>query len=198
MRKVLEKLALLTMAVIASYQVAAGVSKFSSWAVFYYTLSFGVLVVAGLLLLIFGFEILKNPAVVIVATLIPLGIFMGLVYPFFPKYHICCLAFSILGILLIAATRGTGRLWKTLALALVHGMAGLFIFFLPIFIYLKGEASVKILWMSLGAAIIGGGGILLASLQLKKPLLPQRTVFLLLPWVLLFMVITLSLGLNAL
>ncbi len=198
MRKVLEKLALLSLVLIASYQVAAGINKFSSWAVFYYTLSFGVLVVAGLLLIIFGFEILKNPAVVIIAALIPLGIFMGLVYSFFPQYHFCCLAFSLVGIILITATRGTGKLWKTLSLALVHGIAGLFIFFLPVFIYLKGGASVKILWISMGAAIIGTGGILLASLQLKKPLLPLKTVLLLLPWVLLFMVITLSLGLNAL
>jgi len=52
----------------------------------YYMLGFGVLLVSGLLLIFLGWDILASPLVLTVATLIPLGISMGLMNQFCPKY----------------------------------------------------------------------------------------------------------------
>ncbi len=52
----------------------------------YYMLGFGVLLVSGLLLIFFGWDILESPYVLTVATLIPLGISLGLMNQFRPKY----------------------------------------------------------------------------------------------------------------
>jgi len=52
----------------------------------YYMMGFVVLLVSGLLLIFFGWGILESPYVLTVATLIPLGISMGLMNQFQPKY----------------------------------------------------------------------------------------------------------------
>ena len=52
----------------------------------YYMLGFAVLLVSGLLLIFFGWDILASPYVLTVATLIPLGISMGLMNQFRPMY----------------------------------------------------------------------------------------------------------------
>ncbi len=198
MGKVLEKLLLLAMVVVSSYQVVHGLERFSSWAVFYLTVSFGVLVVAGLLLLVFSVEILENPFVVVAAALVPLGLSLALIYTHLPRFHIPYLVFSLSGIILISFTRKSRKPVKTLSLAVVHGIAGMVIFLLPILLYLRGRSGARILWVSLGAGIIGLGGMLLALLQLEKPLIPRRIVLALLPWILFAMSLALSLGLDAL
>jgi hypothetical protein len=49
-----------------------------------YSVAFGVLLVAALLLIILGFEVLDSPAVIIVSTIIPLSLSLGLIAEFFP------------------------------------------------------------------------------------------------------------------
>ena len=121
---------------LAAYQVAIGIDGFSTLPMIAYTIAFGVLLIAGLLLIILGFEVLDSPAVVIASTVIPLSLSLGLVWQ-----HLACVAdiltwlFSIIGFLAIVATRVIPMQNKlpTIVLALVHGVAGMTIFLLPIF-----------------------------------------------------------------
>ncbi len=52
----------------------------------YYLMGFAVLLVSGLLLIFLDLDILASPYVLTVASLIPLGISMGLVEEYFPKW----------------------------------------------------------------------------------------------------------------
>ena len=70
----------------------------------YYMLGFGVLLVSGLLLIFFGWDILASPYVLTVATLIPLGISMGLMKQFRPNYKKFYSWFALVGLLAIAVT----------------------------------------------------------------------------------------------
>ncbi len=187
------RLVLLLMVLVCSYQVVAGINSFSSWSVFYFTLAFGVLIIAGLLLLIFGPSILSNPAVVVIAALVPLGMALGLIASSFASLHIPYLILSLLGLLLIALSRKSR--WATIVLVFFHGLAGAILFFLPFLLWAKGN-SPGVLFVSLGAAIIGAGGMLLGTAQMGKPVLPEKIIFSLLPWILLLMSLAFSLGLK--
>jgi hypothetical protein len=91
----------------------------------YYIISFAVLLVAGLLLIFFTYDVLSNELVVIVAALIPLGLSVGLVNEFYPRYGIAYLLFALIGLAAIAVTRYTGPdTAATVILAVVHGIAG--------------------------------------------------------------------------
>ena len=76
----LDRILLLVTGILAAYQVAVGIDGFSTLPIIAYTIAFGVLLVAGLLLIILGFEVLDSPIVVIVSTIIPLSLATGLVW----------------------------------------------------------------------------------------------------------------------
>lgn len=127
----------------------------------YYMLGFGVLLVSGLLLIIFGWDILASPYVLSIASLIPLGIAMGLMNQFLPRYKKLFSWFALVGLLAIAVTSLAGLALKKLAVPLFHGVAGLIIFLLPFF----AKDSKPGFWLiGIGGALIGLGGIALAFL----------------------------------
>ncbi len=134
----------------------------------YYMLGFIVLFVSGVLLIIFGYGILSSPYVLTVATLIPLGISMGLVHQFLPEYKKAYSWFALVGLLAIAFTSISGSSLKSLAVPLFHGIAGLIIFLLPI---LKVKSVKGFWWVGVGGALIGLGGIALAFIASGKQLL---------------------------
>ena len=70
---------------LAAYQVAIGIDGLATLPTVAYTIAFGVLLIAGLLLIILGFEVLDSPAVVIAATVIPLALSLGLVWQFLAR-----------------------------------------------------------------------------------------------------------------
>ncbi|GEM_PF-1163986 len=194
----LDRILLFTMVLVAAYQVVSGLDKFRNQVVFYFTISFGVLIIAGLLLILFGYEILENPFVVVVAALIPLSLSLGLILTYYPEVHIPYLIFAIAGIFAITITRlSSSKTIATLTLAVVHGIAGLTIFILPIILYARGKATLSLLFITMGATFIGLGGLLLALIQTGRPLLSRKTVFTLLPWILLVMTAAFSAGLGA-
>lgn len=132
----------------------------------YYIIAFAVLLVAGLLLIIFTYAALANPLVVIVAALIPLGLSLGLVADLLPRCEKGYLAFAVLGLLAIAVTRFTGpAALATVLLAVVHSVAGLLIFVLPIWAVSQGKMPGGVAAVSVGGALIGLGGIALAALK---------------------------------
>ena len=63
---ILDRILLLLTGLLAAYQVAIGIEGLSALPTIAYTIAFGVLLVAGLLLIILGFEVLESPVVVIV------------------------------------------------------------------------------------------------------------------------------------
>ena len=65
----------------------------------YYLEGFLVLLVSGLLLIFLGWDILASPYVLTVATLIPLGISMGLMNQFLPQYKKYYAWFALFGFL---------------------------------------------------------------------------------------------------
>ena len=138
----------------------------------YYMLGFGVLLVSGLLLIFFGWGILASPYVLTVATLIPLGISMGLMNQFRPKYKKAYSWFALLGLLAIAYTSISGHALKSVAVPVFHGVAGLIIFGLPLYkCAVEKNAPKGFGLVGIGGALIGIGGIALAFLVAGKPLL---------------------------
>jgi len=137
----------------------------------YYMLGFGVLLVSGLLLIFFGWDILASPYVLTVATLIPLGISLGLMNQFRPKYKKAYSWFALVGLLAIAVTSIFGLSLKSVAVPVFHGVAGLIIFGLPIYKCTVEKDAVKGFGMvGIGGALIGIGGMALAFMIAGKPL----------------------------
>jgi hypothetical protein len=173
----LDRLMLLGTILLAAYQIVVGIDSNTPMAILSYTVAFGVLLVASLLIFVLGFDILDSPMVVIVSTLIPLGISLGLMAEFFSRYTSFYIWFVILGFLAIAITRYAlpGKL-AVIVLAVVHGISGLLIFGLPIYLVIIGEAPYGSLFFSLGGALIGIGGLLLSFLKTGRPILSRTTI----------------------
>ncbi len=185
---ILDRILLLATGLLAAYQVAAGIDGMEPLTIWFYTISFGTLLVAGLLLIILGFEGLESQAVIIVSALIPLSLSLGLVSEHLVEYTIPYLIFCGVGFIAIAITRFsvTGKI-ATIILAIIHGIAGLIIFLLPISLSIQGAMPAGFALVGLGGAVIGLGGLLLAFLKAGKPILSQKTILTLLPGLLFLM-----------
>ena len=160
----------------------------------YYMMGFLVLLVSGLLLIWKGWEILASPYVLTVATLIPLGISLGLMNQCFPQWKKPYAWFALIGLLAIAYTSITGHELKRLAVPIFHGVAGLIIFLGP---FLLGAKAPKgFWWVGIGGALIGIGGIALAFLTSGKQLLffSQEVVLMILAPLLLLMTLAFTWG----
>ncbi len=192
MRKmsVVDRVVLLVTGLLAAYQIVVGVHGAPSLSTWLYTIAFGVLLVAGLLLLIMGFGILDSPLVVIVSTIIPLSLSWGLVVQHAPRFATLYGLFVVVGFLAIVWTRlnaDTPKKWATMVLAFVHGVAGLVIFLLPIVLAIRGAMPSGFALVGVGGALIGLGGLLLAFLKAGKPILSQEMILTVLPGLLLLM-----------
>ena len=192
----LDRILLLLTGLLAAYQVAVGIEGLSTLPTLAYTIAFGVLLVAGLLLIILGFEVLDAPVVVIVSTIIPLSLSLGLVWQHLPAWHTPYLVFAILGFLAIILTRSVPIHSKlpTIVLALVHGIAGMIIFLLPVILAIRGAAQPLFALVGVGGALIGIGGLLLSFLKAGRPILSRQTILKVLPGLLLMMTICFVLG----
>ena len=135
----------------------------------YYLMGFAVLLISGLLLIFLGMGILASPYVLTVASLIPLGISMGLAEEYFPAWKKYFKWFAVIGFLAIAITSISGMdSLKKIAVPLFHGVSGLVIFIGPF--YAKG-APKGFFWVGIGGLLIGLGGIALAFIAMGKQLL---------------------------
>jgi len=188
-RSSLDRILLLTARLLAAYQVAVGINGLGALPVLAYTVAFGVLLVAELLLLILGLDVLDEPVVVIVSTIIPLSLSTGLVWQHLPALRTLYLIFAIAGFLVVVLTRAfiPRRHLAVLALAVVHGVAGVANTFLPAGLVLAGRAAPGYGLISLGGGLIGLGGLLLAFLKAGRPFLSRQVIFQLLPGLLLLM-----------
>ena len=186
---ILDRILLLMTGLLAAYQIAVGIDGVSNPPLMAYTIAFGVLLVAGLLLIVLGFDVLDSPLVVIVSTVIPLSLSLGLVWEHFATYRTPYLIFVIVGFLAVLTTRllPQRQSLPVLVLAVVHGIAGLTIVLLPILLSITGQARPGFSLVGVGGALIGVGGLLLALLKAGKPLLSRETILKVLPGLLLLM-----------
>ena len=148
----------------------------------YYLMGFAVLLVSGLLLIFLGMGILASPYVLTVASLIPLGISMGLAEEYFPAWKTYFKWFAAIGFLAIAVTSIGGMdVLKKIAVPLFHGVAGLVIFAGP---FVAKGTPKGFWWVGIGGLLIGLGGIALAFITMGKQLLffsPEFVMLILTP-----------------
>lgn len=185
----LDRILLLITGLLAAYQVAIGINGLGTVPITAYTIAFGVLLVAGLLLIILGFDVLESPIVVIISTIIPLSLSLGLVWEHLEAWQAAYMEFVLLGFFAVLVTRSfhiTGKL-PTIVLAFVHGVAGMTIFLLPTILTAQGMTSPGFALVGLGGALIGINGLLLSFLKAGKPILPKETILRILPGLLLLM-----------
>ena len=192
----LDRILLLVTGILAAYQIAVGMDGFPTLPIIAYTIAFGVLLVAGLLLIILGFEVLDSPIVVIVSTIIPLSLALGLVWQHLASFGTSYLVFAIVGFLAVTLTRSFPTLGKipTIVLALVHGIAGMTIFLLPIILSIQGKTQPLFSLVGIGGALIGVGGLLLSFLKAGRPILSREAILKVLPGLLLLMTISFVAG----
>jgi len=190
-----DRILLLLTVLLTAYQVAVGVDGLDTFAIICYTVAFGVLLVACLLLIILGFEILDSSLVVIVSTIIPLSLSLGLVWEYLVEIRMYYLAFTIVGFLAVVITRQVtpGRA-AVIVLAVVHGIAGMVIFLLPIVLSIQGITNWGFIFVGIGGALIGIGGLLLSFLKTGRPILSRDAILSILPGLLLLMTIAFVLG----
>ena len=183
---ILNRLLLLATSLLAAYQIAIGIEGVNRLSLFSYTIAFGVLLIAALLLMILGYEALESQLVVIISTLIPLSLAMGLVAEYIPTLDPIYLVFTMIGLTAVILSRYTfQRKVATIILAIVHGIAGITIFLLPIYLSITGKTLSGFFMVSVGGALIGMGGLLLSFLKAGKPLLGEETILAILPGLLL-------------
>jgi len=163
----------------------------------YYMLGFLVLFVSGVLIIFLGYDILASPWVLTVASLLPLGISLGVANQYYPSWKKVYAWFALIGLLAIAISSISGfEVGKKIAVPIFHGVAGLVIFIGPIYASLKGLASKGFWWVGVGGALIGLGGIALAFLSSGGQLLffSQQFVLTILAPLLLLMTLAFALG----
>ena len=140
-----------------------------------YMVSFTVLLVSGLLLIFFGWEILPRPEIIVVTTLIPLGLAVGLVCEFHKeKLGMPYKIFAVVGLLAIILTRfipEVPRGLQIISIATVHSVFGLTVFLIPILAVKAGKAPKGFIFVTVGEVLIGLGGIALTFLGSEKQLL---------------------------
>ena len=174
----LDRILLLLTVLLASYQVSAGIDGFDTLPIIAYTIAFGVILVAALLIFILGFGVLDSPIVVIVSTIIPLSLAVGLIHQHAASFGTWYLVFAIIGFLAVTLTRSIPAPGKipTIVLAIVHGIAGMTIFLLPIVLSIQGNAHPMFSLVGVGGALIGIGGLALSFLKAGKPILSQEVI----------------------
>jgi len=150
--------------------------------------SIGLLVlgVLSLVLAATGYEALGLAVAPVLGALPPLLMSLGVVYVALPRYWKWYLIFVIVGIVAIAAVRQ--------AVMVFHPVAGLILLALPVYAVIKKVAPPYFSLVSIGALLIGVGGVALATIAAGRPLLPLELVLAILPYVLLGTVVFMGLG----
>ncbi len=146
------------------------------------------------MLIFLGWGTLASPFVLTVASLIPLGISLGIANEYYPNWKKAYAWFALVGIIAIALSSiaNLETLMK-IAVPLFHGVAGFVIFLGPFF---AKNAPKGFWWVGIGGALIGIGGIALAFLTAGSQLLffSQEVVLLILAPLLLLMTLAFTWG----
>jgi hypothetical protein len=196
---ILDRILLLITGLLAAYQVGFGIGSPGLVPETSYMIAFGVLLVASLLIIILGFEILDSPVVVVVSTIIPLSLSMGIVSQFYSTWFLPYAIFGTLVFLLILGTRFyEGKTIKVLSVIVGHTVSGLIIFLMPLLLSFSGRVPALFATVGIGGALIGVGGILLSFQKMGKPVLSKNRILTILPSLLLLMMICFIVGFSTL
>jgi hypothetical protein len=192
----LNRIILLITCLLAAYQVAVGINGLENIPTVAYTIAFGVLLVAGLLIIILGFDALNSRIVVMVSTIIPLSLSLGLVWEHISTLRVLYLIFAIAGFLAILITRTVTFPMQIsiIILAIIHGVAGLVVFLLPSVLSAQGKTDPGFALVGLGGALISLGGLLLYFLKTGKPIVSKEIILRILPALLLLMTLAFVAG----
>jgi hypothetical protein len=192
----LNRLLLLVTCLLAAYQVVVGINGLENVPTIAYTIAFGVLLVACLLIIILGFEVLNSRIVVMFSTIIPLSLSLGLIWEHIPSFRIPYLIFAMIGYLAIIITRVIefSTQVSTFILAVVHGIAGLVVFLLPSFLSAQGITGSGFAFVGLGGALIGLAGLLLYFLKTGRPIVSRQIILRILPTIFLLMTLSFVVG----
>jgi hypothetical protein len=185
----IDRILLVLTSLLAGYQVAVGINGLDTVPITVYTIGFGILLVAGLLMIILGFEALDSPILVVISTVIPLSLSLGLVWEYLASYQTPYLLFTIVGFLAVGFTRWlpVNNKMPTIILAVVHGIAGMIIFLLPSILVANGAMNPLFALVGLGGGLMGLGGLLLSFLKAGKPVFSIATLLKILPGLLFLM-----------
>jgi hypothetical protein len=192
----IQRVFLLVTGLFAAYQVMVGINGLEQIPIIAYTIAFGVLLVAMLLIIILGFEVLESPAVVIASTIIPLSLSLGLVWEHVPELRASYLIFALSGFLAVILTRVLpvpGKL-SVVVLAVVHGVAGMVVFLLPSILAAQGITNPGFALVGLGGSLIGLGGVLLTFLKTNGPIVSRETLLNILPALFMLMAVVFVIG----
>lgn len=183
----LDRWLLLLTILLASYQVAVGIDGLPILSIFAYTIGFGVILIAALLIFILGFDVLDAPIVLIISTIIPLSLAAGLTWQSLASLRTFYLVFTIIGFFAVVLTRVTPMQNKLpiIVLAVTHGIAGLTIFLLPIVLSIQGQVKPLFSLVGIGGGLIGVGGLLLSFQRIGNPILSREMLLKFFPIVLL-------------
>ncbi|MFZ2098593.1 MAG: hypothetical protein WAV05_18325 [Anaerolineales bacterium] len=192
----LDRLLLLVTCLLAAYQVVVGINGLENVPTIAYTIAFGVLLVACLLIIILGFDVLNSRIVVMFSSIIPLSLSLGLIWEQVYSWRVPYLIFVILGYLAIIITRlmNISARVSTFILAIVHGVAGLVVFLLPSILSAQGIARPGFAFVGLGGALIGLAGLLLYFLKTGRPIVSRQIILRILPAIFLLMTLTFVVG----
>jgi len=180
---IFDKIVLLATGLIAIYMIYFFIKKRQSSeetcckcdcnCVWYFITSFAVLLVAGLLLIVFGWDALSHPFMAVVAGLIPFGLAIGLVCKIYPGNENKLAIVLLIGLILITIYKFVvpEATWGKIVYPIFHAIAGLTIFFVPIFAVKDGKKNGPFVMISVGGTLIGLGGIALAFITAGKQLL---------------------------
>lgn len=192
----LNRILLFAAGFLAAYQIAVGIDKMDSVSIIAYTIAFGVLLVACLLLVILGLEVLELPIVVVISTIIPLALSLGLVWQHVETLRMAYAFFALIGFIAVIATRSIELKNKlpVIVIAATHGISGMTIFLLPMIVAVQGKTEPLFALVGVGGALIGIGGLLLSFLKTGKPILSKETILTVLPGLLLLMTVFFVIG----
>jgi len=185
----LNRILLLVTCLLAAYQVAVGINGLENIPTIAYTIAFGVLLVASLLIIILGFDVLNSRVLVMFSTIIPLGLSLGLIWEHVDAWRLPYLVFALLGYLAILITRMISFpvQLSTAILAVVHGVAGVVVFLLPSVLSAQGVTRPGFALVGVGGALIGLAGLLLYFLKAGRPILSRDIILSIFPAILLLM-----------
>ncbi len=194
-KSILNRIIYLFTGIVAGYQIIHGMDNYSDLTTTLYTISFGILLLASLLLLLMGFEIMENDYIAVVVSLIPMSLSLGIVFD--KLEHAGVYATLIFISFVIAASLrffAKGKV-ASLSIGVLHFISGAVVCFIPIILFLTNKAGFQILFISLGGIIIGTGEMLLGALKAGKTIIKKEKVVELFPTILLFTTISFVIGL---
>jgi len=177
---ILDRIFLLLAGMMALYTIVTLLRRNKSLnTIIFHIISLSVLTISGILLIIFGWDILGlmgdgigNKLVAIVASLIPFAWALGVVSHLNKQLRKIYLPLLTLGIILISISRfSNSPEFARMVYPLFHGLAGLTIVVLPSVLLKKTQLKRPYLLVSLGGLFISVGGLALSFIMSGRQLL---------------------------